>query len=227
MKNITYIIVFLLCGSFAFAQNVNYNGVRFEGDFQMADPTFVCNYESGMQQGRIFRDGVAANCPGKACPGDFNTGSTFNWASWEMSNLLTAPQCVEIAFETLGCGFNGHSAMFEGPYTPPAGGGQYCANNMFLGDVGSSLTQSYFVEIPGAAMFSQVNNTNFDTQNCNYAFTIFGDVGCGGEPRKPLSGGTSVPTMTQWGLFLFGLIMLTLGVVYVYNMSVNRVTINK
>lgn len=36
-------------------------------------------------------------------------------------------------------------------------------------------------------------------------------------------GGTPVPTMTQWGLFLFGLIILTLGVVSIYNFSRRRV----
>ncbi len=46
-------------------------------------------------------------------------------------------------------------------------------------------------------------------------------VGCSGaECIKTLTiGGTQVPTMTQWGLFLFGLIVLTLGVVAVFNMS--------
>jgi hypothetical protein len=37
-------------------------------------------------------------------------------------------------------------------------------------------------------------------------------------------GGTPVPTMTEWGLFLFGLILLTLGVVTMYNMSVGKIT---
>ena len=35
-------------------------------------------------------------------------------------------------------------------------------------------------------------------------------------------GGTPVPTMTQWGLFLFGLVLLTLAVVSVYNLSTRR-----
>lgn len=51
--------------------------------------------------------------------------------------------------------------------------------------------------------------------------------GCSGERLKPLSGGTSVPTMTQWGLFLFGLIVLTLGVVYIYNMSVRTSSVKE
>jgi len=52
-------------------------------------------------------------------------------------------------------------------------------------------------------------------------------VGPVGEVLKPLSGGTSVPTMTQWGLFLFGLIVVTLGVVYIYNMSVRTSTVEE
>lgn len=47
------------------------------------------------------------------------------------------------------------------------------------------------------------------------------------EVLKPLNNGTSVPTMTQWGLFLFGLIVLTLGVVYVYNLSVSSAKVQE
>jgi len=49
----------------------------------------------------------------------------------------------------------------------------------------------------------------------------------GGDVLKPLNNGTSVPTMTQWGLFLFGLIVLTLGVVYVYNLSVSSAKVQE
>ncbi len=38
--------------------------------------------------------------------------------------------------------------------------------------------------------------------------------------------GTGVPTMTQWGLFIFGLVVLTLGVVALYNYSRQRVREN-
>jgi hypothetical protein len=52
------------------------------------------------------------------------------------------------------------------------------------------------------------------------------DLRCGTDQvaciEKVTIGGTPVPTMTQWGLFLFGLIVLTLGVVTIYNMSTSR-----
>jgi len=35
----------------------------------------------------------------------------------------------------------------------------------------------------------------------------------------------SVPTMTQWGLFLFGLVLVTLGIVTVYNISRRKATV--
>jgi len=64
---------------------------------------------------------------------------------------------------------------------------------------------------PGGSYNMYVENTAGGTAN----------VGCAGaECVKTLTiGGTQVPTMTQWGLFLFGLIVLTLGVVAVFNMS--------
>lgn len=52
-------------------------------------------------------------------------------------------------------------------------------------------------------------------------------IGPPGEIKKPLSGGTSVPTMTQWGLFLFGLIVLTMGVVYIYNLSISTAKVEE
>lgn len=38
-------------------------------------------------------------------------------------------------------------------------------------------------------------------------------------------GGNPVPTMTQWGLFLFGLVLVTLGIVTVYNISRRKATV--
>ncbi|MEP7196341.1 MAG: hypothetical protein ABI851_07450 [Saprospiraceae bacterium] len=38
-------------------------------------------------------------------------------------------------------------------------------------------------------------------------------------------GGNPVPTMTQWGLFLFGLVIVTLGIVTVYNVSRRKATV--
>ncbi len=38
-------------------------------------------------------------------------------------------------------------------------------------------------------------------------------------------GGNPVPTMTQWGLFLFGLVIVTLGIVTVYNVTRRKATV--
>lgn len=61
-------------------------------------------------------------------------------------------------------------------------------------------------------------------------------AGSGGPPEQALRinicrnaqltlGGNPVPTMTQWGLFLFGLVVVTLGIVTVYNISRRKATI--
>lgn len=222
MKNLAYIFVMMLFGTLAFAQN--YNGVPILGTFDDPDPDFACTTETGNMQSRLFRDGVPSQCPTKPCPTpDLNSGN--KWISYTMANLLNADQCIEIQHNTGSCSVPHGLAILGDTYIP----GPHCTGAYdFLGDVGSSVSQSYFVEIPAGETFTIVLQEVNPTGTCNVGFTIIGDVGCaGGETLKPLNNGTSVPTMTQWGLFLFGLIVLTLGVVYIYNMSVRTANVEK
>lgn len=220
MKNILYISILLVSGISLSAQN--YNGVPILGTFSDPDPNFQCSTETGNMNTRLFRDGVASQCPTKPCPTP-DLASTNRWISYTMQNLLNQPQCIEIQHNTGTCTFPHSMAILGDTYVP----GPHCAGAyQFLGDVGSSVSQSYFVEVPAGELFTIVMEEVSPAGNCEVGFTIIGDVGCaGGEILKPLSGGTSVPTMTQWGLFLFGLIVVTLGVVYIYNMSVRTSTI--
>lgn len=229
MKKLAYIFVLLFAISAVNAQN--YNGVEVLGTLESPDPDFLCVAEAGTESGRLFRDGVPSNCPMKACPGDFAVGTQYGWVSYQFRNLLNQDQCITINWNTGTCGVRGHGSVWLGEaYVAPMGAGQRCSDNMFLGDVGGSLTQPFSVEIPaGETFFVLAEETSPGARNCTVGFTIDGEVGCAGdfERLKPLSGGTSVPTMTQWGLFLFGLIVLTLGVVYIYNMSVRTSSVEE
>lgn len=48
-----------------------------------------------------------------------------------------------------------------------------------------------------------------------WELTLGATIAGGGGPIAPSI--TLVPTMTEWGLFLFGLVMVTMGLVFVYN----------
>lgn len=112
---------------------------------------------------------------------------------------------------------------------------------------GTTLGQRWFWTPSSAALTSAAGYQQYAVYyrsvsfgNCPYWTT---HTACGGAfqiPGTAMSwsadicansfltlGGTPVPTMTQWGLFLFGLVLLTLAVVTVYNFSRKNVTITK
>ncbi len=131
--------------------------------------------ESGAQDGRIFRDGIAAVCPNKLYPGDFNVGTTYNWTAirfWNDGGPLCITVNVDVDSGVLPCGVNGHGQVYqeatgteENPYDPTAQ-----ADN-FVGDVGSSVTQPFSVEVVGG-WFEVVFTNTSGQDNCDFSFTI-------------------------------------------------------
>lgn len=211
------------------AQAQNLSGVEIMTTVGIDDPNTPCPKTFGSYTGpRLFRDGVAAGCPGKACPGNFGN-NTFAYDYFRFKNIVSTPVCITINVNTGACGADVHSWAQYSIFTPP---GDLCPDNPgWLGDIGSSTSQPYSVEVDGCAAFTVAFGNNFGLNNCNYSFNIAPDplldLRCSDEPmciQKVTIGGTPVPTMTQWGLFLFGLVVLTLGVVTIYNMSTNRVS---
>ena len=87
---------------------------------------------------------------------------------------------------------------------------------VFLGD--STLDNYHWVG-PNETVADLLNESLGATYHVvdlsNDGFTT-ADVFSGGAAFV-CAGITLVPTMTQWGLFLFGMAMLTLGLVFVYN----------
>lgn len=177
------------------------------------------NYQTGTQLGRIFRDGIASTCLGKACPGDFNTANSYYYDTYSFINNSANAECIEIGFDVGTCGTNVHAMVFLGSYTPPAGAGQLCGSNTFLGDVGSSTTQPFVVEIPAGATFTVVMSNTASLQICDYSFTL--------NPVTPGvvisgTGCVAVPTLSQWGIFLFMLSLVGLGLIVVYNVQTRQ-----
>lgn len=126
---------------------------------------------SPTQSGRIFRDGVAGTCAGKAYPGDFNTSSTYFYETFEFTNASSDPICVTIEFdpEPTGtaddCGTNAHISAYQSSYDPSDQEANY------LGDVGSSVAQSFSFPLPGGEdVVLAVTNTSA-LQECEFAFS--------------------------------------------------------
>jgi len=168
-------------------------------------------------------------CPGVPCqnPGFF----ALYYERYTFKNTLLTPQCITVAWTAVSPGTCSVSNAFTSteafvfwtaanapcyaPTTVMGGSGSACA----------TTSMTYSLEVPPCSDFTVVYATgqanrgtwNLSLRNGSEDAT----VGCSGaECIKTLTiGGTQVPTMTQWGLFLFGLIVLTLGVVAVFNMS--------
>lgn len=124
--------------------------------------------------------------------------------------------------------------IWAGPFTPTSttmqgnsyGHAVICPPGMVAVPLIQGGGFDILVEYPfgsGLVMFGGMTTTNWHTPQPaagNIRMNILDylkKASLSGERLKPLNNGTSVPTMTQWGLFLFGLIVLTIGVVAVYN----------
>jgi hypothetical protein len=177
LKSLLMALILAVCASPAFAQGDCADltvPVMAQMGLDTEPSTF--NVVAGNQDGRIFRDGVATVCPNKAYPGDFNVGTTYNWTGITLYNQNAAATCITVNVDVdsgvTPCGTNGHAQVFQEPgggnmepYDPTAQG------DNFIGDVGSSVSQPFSVEVePG---FFQVVFTNTSAQdNCDFSFTI-------------------------------------------------------
>ncbi|MCE2788913.1 MAG: dockerin type I domain-containing protein [Saprospiraceae bacterium] len=147
----------------------------------VVDPAPGSPMRAGIQQGRIFRDGVAAACPQKTYPGIFNAATNYGYTTVQFVNCGTTPICLTVNFDpntgATPCGTNAHAAVYQSadganptPYNPAA------QSVNFIGDVGSSVTQPFAVTIkPG--FFEVVFANNASVSQCTAAFS-FSAVGC-------------------------------------------------
>jgi hypothetical protein len=236
MKNLIVIIFALLLSA-----NIGYSQCAAGGSMfpiftqmnGMKPTAYRCDtFKSNMLSGQL---GVPLTTGSSSCPG----GTCFNpgffapyYETYQFKNTLLTPQCVRIswtAVQAAGCQIT-FAYTGTGPVLlwTPAGAPCYTApiNMGSPGAVCMGAGQSYQLEIPPCSAFTVFlgnNNGARGTYNLNITTPAGGvaAIGClTAECKKLLViGGTPVPTMTQWGLFLFGLIILTFASVAVYNFT--------
>lgn len=238
MRNINKLFIALVAALVVLVQvdtnAQNLAGMDFSTTLGIDDPNLACTKNTGDNGTvRAFRDGQAGACPDKNCFNqNLGCGAYCMFDEFGLKNIVNIPVCVTINVNAGGCGFGIFSQVYGSPYNIPTGGTTWCdANPDHISDGGSSGSVSYSFETRGCDPFYIVNAPVVIGAACDYSFNISPDplldLRCGDEPmcvQKVTIGGTPVPTMTQWGLFLFGLIVLTLGVVTIYNMSTSRVS---
>jgi len=143
----------------------------------------------GTQDGRIFRDAVPSVCPSKPYPGLYSQGYTFGYHAIQFSNCSPKPVCITVTVNLDGgggpCGTNAHALVYQSydgqdatPYDPVNQSVNY------LGDLGSSVSQPFEVEVkPG--YFEVVFTNTFTVSQCDVSFSITvpegseGAINCG------------------------------------------------
>jgi hypothetical protein len=122
------------------------------------------------QLGRIFRDGIASTCAGKSYPGIFNAATIYNYQVFNFHAIGSGLVCVKVNFDPNSggtpCGTNAHASAYSGTYNP----GNQSAN--YLGDVGSSVTQSFQFPLAGGAAFQVVVTNTASAASCSFSFTV-------------------------------------------------------
>jgi hypothetical protein len=177
----------------------------------------------------------ASACPGGTCtnPGYFAP----YYETYQFKNTLLTPQCLKINWSSTAPGGCNITFAYDGTgpilLWTPTGAPCYTVNMGSPGPVCMGAANSYQLEVSACAPFTVFlgnNNGARGTFSLNITTPTNGlaAVGCIGAACKKLLtiGGTPVPTMTQWGLFLFGLILLTLASTALYNYT-RRVTVTK
>jgi LPXTG-motif cell wall-anchored protein len=197
------------------ATPLNSPGISLSGPFSPYGGGFTCpdgpvaSSLSGAttQMGRIFRDGIASTCPGKAYPGIFNATTVYNYETFTYSNTDAAPSCVTVNFDpdTVGaspCATNAHMSAYLGSYDPANQG------TNFLGDVGSSVAQPFSFEVPGnSQLVLAVTNTSAAAV-CDFGFEVVNLPCVAGEPFVE---GIELPSQGKLSMLIMGLLLAGAG----------------
>ena len=236
MKKITLLFLYLSIASTCLfagsAPRTSLLGQTFNNTFGTPDPDLKCARATGNPSlGPCICGASVPACPGKACDEwGFASDDMLPWESYRFKNTSGFPICLSIQVQRVS-GATLQSFATGVPFVPTSTIGQFCPlNPVYYGDypLFISATGTWGVTIPACTDFELVvqNIDEVSLAGTAYNITINSSTPnatllCGGaECIKTLTlGGSPVPTMTQWGLFLFGLIVLTLGVVAVFNMS--------
>jgi len=128
------------------------------------------------QLGRVFRDAIPSSCPGKAYPGIFNPGTQHVYREYAFTNSSSSPACITVHFDPDAgadpCAFGAHANAYLGSYDPSN------QSAGFLGDVGSSIKDSFSFEVPGGADYLVVVQSTAGAVSCTFEFSLDHDTSC-------------------------------------------------
>lgn len=131
----------------------------FSGTVQAGDPVTV--------DGRLGRNGVAASCAGKACPGPFGSGPRA-YDTFSFVNGGGVPACATVNLSSA-CGTTLLASAYLNSFDPS----NLCTN--YLGDAGaSSSAQQFSVMVPGGATVVVVVMEASAGTTCAYTGTVSG-----------------------------------------------------
>jgi hypothetical protein len=143
---------------------------------------------------RLFRDAIASQCtnPPKSFPGTVSTDENI-YKTHTYTNIGDLDACVTVNFNVGTCaeGFDVFASAYLDAFDP---------NDLslnYLGDLGSSITQPFQFIVPANRTFVLVTNTVYGPASCSYSFSITG-----------LPCQQAVPTLTNWGLIIFALLII-------------------
>ncbi len=147
-------------------------GTTFSATMGTGDAGWL-DFETYAATPRIFRNGVASQCtPVKTCPG-VSAGGPFQFDLYHFNNCDGGEKCVTVNLNTGACGTNVHAVAFTGRV--PAGSGFACmlGGAIYIGDVGSSLSQPFSFMLPaGTTEWTLMFHNNFSVAMCGYGFDI-------------------------------------------------------
>lgn len=143
---------------------------------------------------RLFRDAVASTCvPAKTYPGTSGSGNAYRTHTVYNNG---AAQCVTVNYDEGTCSTSVHLAAYAGSFDP---------NNLatnYLGDVGSSMTQSFSFMAPANSPVVLVAFDNFGTAaRCTYSYSS-------NELSAAAASTTSIPTLSEWGMMFMASFMV-------------------
>lgn len=143
------------------------------GTVPPCSPGVVAFSGSNSQMGRIFRDAIPSSCPSKAYPGIFNPGTPYFYETHTYSNSTAGAVCATVNFDpnpdlnlATDCDTNAHASAYVGSYDP----NNQSAN--YVGDVGSSITDSFSFEIPAMSDLVLVVTNTAAEEVCNYTYEV-------------------------------------------------------
>lgn len=146
---------------------------------------------------RLFRNGVASTCAGKACPGTNATAFMVPHDAWDFP-ADPAARCITVSTSNIGC-TQIHPQSYRGLFPTGASTGNSCpapAGVVYAGDSGASdlpggTPVTYSFNVPANTPWSTVfvNPINA-TANCSYSFTV---SPCNTAPPPP----SCRPTITS------------------------------